>query len=1003
MPATDCLPRATLKRYLVGGTDEQLSGVIEEHLSECESCEQTIVELETEPDTLCEAVRQPTSHSNSAAPQLGPTIADAIAAAQEIMSTSEPMAAPPNVMKRIGSYELLKTLGRGGMGTVMLARHTSLGKQVAVKLLPTFAGDRADLAARFQREVRAAGRLNHPAIVSATDAGYESGMHYLVMEYVTGLDLSRIARLTGPLGIADACEVIRQAALGLAYAHSEGIVHRDIKPSNLMLDANGQVKILDFGLVQLSSWDEAACELTTIGQLMGTLDYMAPEQAERAGSVDHRADIYALGATLFRLLAGRPPLAATPNLSLLEKIKLLAAERPPLVSTLRPDCPDGLVQVIASLLQHDPADRPSSAAHVAEALLPYCEGHDLPKLQSTASSAASVEVASPVRLPSHSTAEVPSRDHALQTTSANPGSAPPTSQFRWWLAAAAAFPLLIAGIVITLEMKKGQLVIQSQVDNVQVRIAQDGKIVDQWTVHPGAQSTRLRADKYEILIEGASDAVAVDKQSVVVRSGETVVATITEQSQATQGPALPTPQPATMTARDPNELVYQDKTLAQWLVKLKVERDRELQSSALKAVETLTTPSSRDMVVSSLTERIAQSRNRDAINACVQSLIDETKWTAVRTGSHQFQLDILQPILKHSTPQQLSELFKSIADGKDRELTEHWVSLFVHFDSTPQSMKEWTAAQIRSEQFAELSKDSAAMVAIAAYTINRRDAEWRTQNLDQLFQAMSRHPDFGALWVLESSPLALSSKIVPSELQPDQIAREEAVGRFAMNVIRNPQSSSAELTFAACRLATTSEWIDEEKNDDLVEHLKQRLTRIAGRPEELLLLHLQSKRKVHPLHYVTLVRPDVARIDSVNDNWTSLNRLSLIPSEPLAVITLLLRLGKAAEAEHELFAIWKTCMLSWKKIENDATGLQEPTYGILGTNWDFPGRTNPLSSDQRLRDDWLKWFVGMQMLTSLRGIHSDVRPFPITNEMIYRFVELDENNDGYVAISDLDV
>ncbi len=163
---------------------------------------------------------------------------------------------------------------------------------------------------RFEREVRAAGALQHPAIINATDAGKSEiaqaeYVHYLVMEYIEGLDLSRITRALGPLSIADVCAIGRAMALGLDHAHAAGIVHRDIKPSNVMLSSSGQVKLLDFGLAQTTLWDEASAELTTVGQLMGTIDYMAPEQAERAESVDYRADLYALGATLFRLLCGR--------------------------------------------------------------------------------------------------------------------------------------------------------------------------------------------------------------------------------------------------------------------------------------------------------------------------------------------------------------------------------------------------------------------------------------------------------------------------------------------------------------------------------------------------------------------------------------------------------------------------------------------------------------------------------------------------------------------------
>jgi serine/threonine protein kinase len=150
-------------------------------------------------------------------------------------------------------------------------------------------------------------------------------------------------------------------------------VHRDVKPSNLMLDETGRIRILDFGLAQLSYWDEASIELTSVGQLMGTLDYMAPEQAELCGGVDYRADLYAMGATLFRLLCGRPPLAAVPNQSPLEKLRLLSNHQPPKLDTLCPDAPPQLVKLAASLLARSTQDRPASAAHVAEELAEFTE------------------------------------------------------------------------------------------------------------------------------------------------------------------------------------------------------------------------------------------------------------------------------------------------------------------------------------------------------------------------------------------------------------------------------------------------------------------------------------------------------------------------------------------------------------------------------------------------------------------------------------------------------
>lgn len=192
------------------------------------------------------------------------------------------------------------------------------------------------------------------------------------------------------LALCAACE---QTVVGISYAHAEGIVHRDIKPSNLMLDVTGKVKILDFGLAQMNLWEEPVCELTTVGQLMGTIDYMAPEQAERMGAVDYRADLYALGASLFRLMAGRAPLAAAPNMTLLQKVRLLGSQTSPLLSSMRDDCPAALVQLVSHLLSRDPAARPASAAHVAEALQPFCEGHQLVALLQSAQAAEVAEVA----------------------------------------------------------------------------------------------------------------------------------------------------------------------------------------------------------------------------------------------------------------------------------------------------------------------------------------------------------------------------------------------------------------------------------------------------------------------------------------------------------------------------------------------------------------------------------------------------------------------------------
>ena len=522
--ANDCLSTTLLRDYLGGCIDEIQSDAVESHLAVCQSCEETLDELEKDGDTMVRHLRTGIIESKDAVSELDPVISDALQSSQMLIHEPvnesrfrQPAWSPSS--NQIGPYELLRPIGAGGMGAVYLARHCELGKQVAIKLLPATPSNQNQHLERFLREIRTAGFLEHPSIIYATDAGRHENVHYLVMEYIDGFDLSRVARAV-TVSVADACEMIRQTALGLAHAHAEGVVHRDIKPSNLMLSRNGEIKILDFGLAQMNSWDGALAELTSVGQLMGTLDYMSPEQAEQPSSVDYRADLYSLGATLFRLIGGRPPLAASPNLSPLAKLRLLADHQPPSLDTLRSDLPPSLVKLAAKMLSASPNDRPASASHVAESLTEFSSGHNLVALAKSASS----------KVPTETAVDQQSRFNT------NTQQLPRTKKRkqRWpWFAAAFVSLALWMGVTFTLDFNKGQLIIESDVDDVSVSIVKGGASVKQMKIEPGVNSTRLFAGSYQVVIGAGSDQVTISNDKIKIQRGETTIARIHERTEST--------------------------------------------------------------------------------------------------------------------------------------------------------------------------------------------------------------------------------------------------------------------------------------------------------------------------------------------------------------------------------------------------------------------------------------------------------------------------------------
>jgi DNA-binding NtrC family response regulator/tRNA A-37 threonylcarbamoyl transferase component Bud32 len=269
----------------------------------------------------------------------------------------------------LGQYVLLDVLGQGGMGVVFKGRQRRLKRLTALKVIRPERLTSPSAVQRFHRETEAAARLAHPHIVQIYDAGEVNGRHFLAMEYVEGTDLARLLGKQGPFPVLQACDLVRQAALGLHHAHERGLVHRDIKPSNLLVTARGGLlKILDMGLARLAPSAEGgltADHLTQSGAVLGTPDYIAPEQALHAGTVDLRADLYSLGCTLYHCLAGRAPFAGD---SVTQKLLKHQLESPPPLETVRPDVPPPLAQVVSRLMAKRPEDRFQTAAAVAAAL-----------------------------------------------------------------------------------------------------------------------------------------------------------------------------------------------------------------------------------------------------------------------------------------------------------------------------------------------------------------------------------------------------------------------------------------------------------------------------------------------------------------------------------------------------------------------------------------------------------------------------------------------------------
>jgi WD40 repeat protein len=486
-----------LAAFVAGRANPVVSAEIERHLIDCSACCQAMLALHDD-DAFVRGLR---SAAAAPRPDFGP---DASGIAARFAPTAQPTIPPfddetlpgaqpsetapagvPAVLLDHPRYRVVRRLGDGGMGSVYLAEHRLMNRLVAIKLVRPELVRNPACVERFRREVQAAARLSHPNIVTAYDAEHVGDLHLLVMEYVPGMDLLRCVRERGPLPIAEACEYARQAALGLQHAADHGLVHRDIKPQNLMLTQSGTVKILDFGLASFVVDRRDADGLTGDGAIMGTPDYIAPEQARDARRADIRADIYSLGCTLRYLLTGQ---VLRPDGTALEKIMAHVEQSAAPLAAMRADVPDELQDVLDRMTARRPEDRYQSPAEVAAALAPRAMS-------------------------------------GRPTTSAGSSVSRRQRHPAIVLVGIGLFGLLAWGAysVMRVVTDRGTLRIESTQD-VQVVLSQEGREVRILDVASGSQVIRLPSGEYEASLRGGDVRMRLEQAGFTLeRGGEAVV------------------------------------------------------------------------------------------------------------------------------------------------------------------------------------------------------------------------------------------------------------------------------------------------------------------------------------------------------------------------------------------------------------------------------------------------------------------------------------------------
>lgn len=470
---------------------------IEEHLSECSYC-QDMLGIEASGMSWCSEIRQVLT--GSADPhELPDESADDTSILQMLGPSDD-----PRMLGRIGSYEVIGVIGRGGMGVVFKAFDSALDRNVAIKMLLPHLAASGGARQRFSREGRAAAAVIDDHVLPIYRVDQWQGIPYLVTQYSPGTTLQKRIQDQGPLELKEILRIALQTARGLAAAHAQGLVHRDVKPSNILLDQTVERALLtDFGLARAA--DDAS--ITRTGTVSGTPQYMSPEQV-RGESIDARSDLFSLGCTMYTMCTGRSPFRSDSPYAVMHRIT--NAEPTP-IGEINSDIPEWLAVIVAKLMSKQPDDRFESASEVAK-LLEDCLAH--------------VQQPTTVKLP--------------RSIRQSARSAPSSRSFwqrrlpdfrRLIVGAAIAVAMFFAGTLIVLELNKGTLTIESQADDVRVRIRKGSKVVESLTVTKAGTSIRIAAGQYIVEIDGDIDEFTVANEKVTLRRGDDKVVEIVRKAE----------------------------------------------------------------------------------------------------------------------------------------------------------------------------------------------------------------------------------------------------------------------------------------------------------------------------------------------------------------------------------------------------------------------------------------------------------------------------------------